>query len=130
MYDIQNVKDLKNVVNIDNIGILNLNFDNYFNYKTIKTICAKKRASKKNKRYVYLGAGFDTETTRVENTNIAFVYIWQFSLGDKTFVSRHVETLKDFFTLLSSWIEKRFKKAQLIVYGANIAYDFQFVKCI
>ena len=123
-----NINDLKNVVNIDDVGINFLNFDNYFNYKDIKTVCAKKRASKHNKRYVYLGGGFDTETTRIKDQDCAFVYIWQCSIGERTFISRHIETLKDFFVLLSCWVEKRFKKAELIIYGANISYDFQFVK--
>lgn len=127
-YTKENLNDLKNVVNIDDIGIGFLNFDNYFNYKDIKTVCSKKRASKNHKRYVYIGCGFDTETTRVPDNNISFVYIWQFSIGNKTFISRHIETLKDFIVLLSYWVEKRFKKATLLVYGANIAYDFQFIK--
>lgn len=122
------LNDLKNIVNIDDIGINKLNFDDYFNYKEIKTVCAKKRSSKNHKRYVYLGGGFDTETTRSQGADIAFVYIWQCSIGEKTFISRHIETLKDFFMCLSLWVERRFKKAELLIYGANIAYDFQFVK--
>lgn len=120
------MNDLKNIVNIDEID--DLNFDTYFDYKTIKTVCAKKRASKNNKRYIYIGAGFDTETTRVINTDISFIYIWQFAIGDKTFISRHIEKLESFLVSLSLWIEKRFKKAVLLVYGANISYDFQFIK--
>lgn len=116
--------DLQNTVNIDNITDSELSGILRSQLRNIKTVCAKKRASKNHYRYVFIGAGFDTETTR-HNENCAFVYIWQFSLGEKTYISRDMNKLPKFFTILSENIKKGCK---LLVYGANISYDFQFIK--
>lgn len=123
-YTKQMCEDLKNVVNLDNISISDLTGMIKLQFKKCKTVCSQKRASKYNKRYYYIGSGFDTETTTDIKNNVAFVYIWQFTIGEKTYISRHLFKLPIFTRILSSSL----KKAKLLVYGANISYDFQFIK--
>lgn len=116
--------DLQNTINIDTITDSELSGMFRRQLRGIKTVCAKKRASKNHFRYLYIGAGFDTETTK-HSDNCAFVYIWQFTLDNKTYISRDINKLSKFFTILSSNIKRGCK---LLVYGANISYDFQFIK--
>lgn len=124
MYTKQNIIDLKNAICIDNMTDIQIKNTIKSQFKGIKTVCAKKRASKNHKRYYYIGGGFDTETTKFNDT-VAFVYIWQFTISDITYYSRYVNKLSDFTLILSSVLGK---KAKLLVYGANISYDFQFIK--
>lgn len=127
IYNKQTLLDLKNVVCIDSISTSDLTGMLKLQFKKCKTVCTQKRASKYNKRYFYIGAGFDTETTTDIENNVAFVYIWQFTIGNVTYISRYIEKLAMFTRILSGVIKK---KAKLLVYGANISYDFQFIKHI
>ena len=124
MYTKQNIIDLKNAICIDNMTDEQIKNSLKSQFKGVKTVCAKKRASKNHKRYFYIGAGFDTETTKFNDT-ASFVYIWQFTISDMTYYSRYINKLSDFTLILSTVLGK---KAKLLVYGANISYDFQFVK--
>lgn len=123
-YSKMDLSDLRNTVLIDDITDVELSGMLRQQLRKVKTVCAKKRASKNHHRYLHIGAGFDTETTK-HSSECAFVYIWQFSIDDKTYISRDINKLAKFFTILSENIKKGCK---LLVYGANISYDFQFIK--
>ena len=104
----------KNVKTIVNNKILNA-----------KTVYSKNY--KNTRRYLKVGSGFDTETSRIELPGVttSYLYHWQFALGEYTIGGRSTKSLKEFFEYLLSTIPSGYT---LLVPDANLGYEFQFCK--
>lgn len=86
-----------------------------------------KRVTKKSKPYLYVGAGQDTETSKISiDSNISIVYAWQFSIGKINFVCRDIELLPRFLKELSDLIKDVHSNATLLVLDANISYEYSY----
>lgn len=82
----------------------------------------------KKEHYLALGSGFDCETTKYGD--FAFPYVWQLSLGKHVYICRNNEFLHTFVYQLSEYIKKRYKKSKLIIWVANLSYEYSFYKNI
>lgn len=86
-------------------------------------------------KYIKVGSGFDTETSKIPvNPSIygidhtAYCYHWQFGLGEWAFMGRSLDTMCDFMNMLIPSIKNNRPKHKLLVFMANIGYDWQFCK--
>lgn len=76
-----------------------------------------------HKKYIRISAGFDIETTRIEN--YAYMYHWQISWNDDDLLLR---TWADFELLIeeiNKWLTP--KKAYLLLWVANLGHEFAFL---
>lgn len=97
--------------------------------KECEIVKTRQRETKKCKKYLYAGAGFDCETSRVPNTDYSYVYIWQFGIGnDKNQWVIKGGNPNDFITLLVELSQILPKETNLLVYDANISYEWAFFK--
>lgn len=86
---------------------------------------------KTKKAYVYdnhqkiirVSAGFDIETTRVETRT--YMYHWQFSFGKAILTGRKWSDFAAVVEMLNSWL--KWQKAIIIVWVANLGYEFSFI---
>ena len=97
-----------------------------------------KESKKKNVTYLEIPAAFDIETTNVyrrdsdgsilsEPRPFAFMYHWQFCLGDQVCFGR---TWNDFIHLLEE-LKRRMdldNKRRLVIWCHNLAFEFQFFR--
>lgn len=90
---------------------------------------------KKRCYYIKKGSGFDIETSTIKNENgepvQAFCYHWQFSFGDDVVMGRTLETMTEFFREFSEILktfEHKNKPVRLLVFDANLGYEWQFCK--
>lgn len=81
------------------------------------------------KRFVNLGCGFDCETTKTPDDR-AFPYVWQMSIGKTVLYSHHNELILDLLTDLDNIISSQYKGAKIIVWVANLGYEYSFYKSI
>lgn len=84
-------------------------------------------------KYIAVGAGFDTETSKVETGNesipfVSFVYHWQFGIGEIAFLGRTCQSHVDFLEVLMDVMELQDKNVRLLVGDANLGYEWQFLK--
>ena len=91
---------------------------------------------RERKRYIKCGAGFDIETSKlewgvddgreVEMFQASYCYHWQFSIGDKVYGGRSLDSMQVFFEA----IVKALNKWQLyfIVWDANLGFEFNHCK--
>lgn len=84
-------------------------------------------------KYIKVGAGFDIETSkiRVNSTKIpsvAYCYHWQFGFGDHCIMGRSLRTMTDFMKLLIERIKDLKPQTKLLVFDANLGYEWQFCK--
>lgn len=81
----------------------------------------------KKNEYLTIGSGFDTETSRIETPGFvtAYCYHWQFSMGRVTIGGRSLETMVDCFKELINMIPEGLR---MLVFNANLGYEFQFCK--
>ena len=92
----------------------------------------KNRETKKFDVYEYYNvpAAFDIEVTSHRDRNgdkIAFMYIWQFGIGNHIIYGR---TWDEFIVMYLAVVDKlqlNVKKRWLIVYVHNLPYEFQFI---
>ena len=77
--------------------------------------------------YLMVGSGFDTETSRIitDKYDTAYVYHWQFSIGNLVVLGRRLSEFDEFFEYLLSLIPINTK---LIVFVANLGFDYYFCK--
>lgn len=86
-----------------------------------------KKVISKSKPFLNIGAGFDCETSKTsDDCNESIVYIWQFSIGKINFLCRDINEIKRFLFELSSMIKLIHKNATLIVFDANISYEYSY----
>lgn len=86
---------------------------------------------KVNKSYIYdnhqkiirVPAGFDIETTRIETRT--YMYHWQFSFGQAVITGRKWADFAALCDMLQTWLS--WQKAVLIVWVANLGYEFSFI---
>ena len=96
---------------------------NYF--KQFKPIKRGKGNFKKNKKqYLDVITAFDIETTRLADIEQAFMYIWQFQVGEYTVIGR---TWPEWFEFLEK-IKEVIKPNWLVLYVHNLAFEFSFLK--
>lgn len=80
--------------------------------------------------YTDLCCGFDIETTTLDNKN-AYMYIWQFSINEYTFIGRTWQEFLFFLDDLAECICKNKyskRKVHVIIWVANLGFEFQFIR--
>ena len=100
-----------------------------FNYGMLDKYRIIEKGKKKGqgRRYLDVICAFDIEATRLPDIEQAFMYIWQFQLGNEcTIVGRYW----DEFTRLVNGIKSRLDDVWMVVYVHNLSYEFQFLKGI
>lgn len=83
------------------------------------------------KKYIYdthrkilrISAGFDIETTRIETRT--YMYHWQFSFGKSILTGRKWSDFVQLVEILNKWLA--WQKAIIIVWVANLGYEFSFM---
>lgn len=75
------------------------------------------------KKWLRIPAAFDIETTRIEKR--AFMYHWQFALGDKIIMGRTWEQFETLCYYLQNYLQKY--DCMLIVWVANLGHEFAFL---
>lgn len=86
---------------------------------------------KVKKSYVYdshqkiirVSAGFDIETTRIESR--AYMYHWQFAMNKAVLTGRKWSDFARVVDMLNTWL--KWQKAIIIVWVANLGYEFSFM---
>lgn len=83
------------------------------------------------KKYIYdthrkilrISAGFDIETTRIETRT--YMYHWQFAFGKAILTGRKWSDFVHLVDILNKWLA--WQKAIIIVWVANLGYEFSFM---
>lgn len=83
-------------------------------------------------RYYEIPCAFDIETTTIdpkedEARPYAFMYQWQFCMGDDVYMGRTWEQLTNFFDVISYHLQLS-NKFRLPVYVHNLSFEFQFMR--
>lgn len=84
-------------------------------------------------KYIKIGAGFDIETSKIRVNSkkipsVAYCYHWQFGFRDFCIMGRSLNTMKDFMLLLVDRIKDLKPQTKLLVFDANLGYEWQFCK--
>ena len=69
-------------------------------------------------------SGYDIETTRI--SDYAFMYHWQWSMGDKIFLGRTWKQYETWVDALQKFLKRC--KLRLIVWVANLGHEFAFLQ--
>lgn len=104
----------------------------YVNYNDFDVNCLKLPKfttigkGKHKHKYLELHCAFDIETTTLIEEKRAYMYIWQFQINEVTIIGR---TMPQFIDFLDQ-IKKRLYApgARLIVWVANLGFEFQFIR--
>ena len=101
-----------------------------------------KKITSKNHPYINIGAGFDCETSQFDNHTkyeqgspeyknalCSYVYIWQFSVGENIYLCRDIDLFDKFLLDLDATCDIH-NNAKLIIWDANIKYEYSFFKYI
>lgn len=95
---------------------------------TDKTIANRKEEI----RYIRIGCGFDIETTKILNNKgeqiASYCYHWQFSCGGNYVTGRKLDSMQVFFQSLIDEIKNMGDKIRILVWVANLGYEWQFCK--
>lgn len=75
---------------------------------------------------IELHCGFDIETTKI-NDNLTFCYGWQFSINNIVVWGHRLDEVVTLFDFLETQL-KTSKSTRLIVWVANLGYEWQFIK--
>lgn len=81
---------------------------------------------KYQKSYCEIYCGFDIETTKLDE-NSTFMYVWNFSINNTAIWGDTWEQFRNFLDFLEENL-KKFKSQRLIVFVANLGYEWQFMK--
>lgn len=83
----------------------------------------------KRTSYLEIPATFDIETTTIENAErpFAFMYHWQFCLGEHVTFGRTWEEFQHYMETVSNKLQLSSKR-RLVVYVHNLPYEFQFMR--
>lgn len=86
-------------------------------------------------KYLKVGSGYDIETSKIEVDktlfgidHTAYCYHWQFGLGEWAFLGRSLESMSNFLNMLIPSIKVNRPKHKLLVFDANLGYEWQFCK--
>lgn len=99
-----------------------------FNYEQLSdlSIIPKIPRKKGSKNYLDVVTAFDIETTRLEDIEQSFMYIWQFQFGpDQTITGR---TWDEFFEFVEKIADRIRDVAWMVVYVHNLSFEMQFLK--
>lgn len=104
--------------------------------KLVKLIDSKIKGKKviadkvKKNKYIVIGAGFDTETSKFEcnGRDYSYCYHWQFGLDDIAIMGRTLNSMTTFIKLLIEEISWMKPGAKIMVLDANLGYEWQFCK--
>lgn len=125
-------------------NIIWYNGDNFSTKITKSMLISKgnKKIVSKSQPYINIGSGFDCETSQFDNHEIyiklseeyknalkSFVYIWQFSVGNDIYLCRDVKLFEKFIIQLDNVCNVH-KNAKLIVWDANLKFEYSFFKHI
>lgn len=77
-------------------------------------------------KYLTACCGFDIETTNIQK--LAFMYCWQFGIGLTIIKGRKWEQFEELIELINYIIDCIDAKASIIVWDANLPYEFQFLR--
>lgn len=103
----------------------------HFNYWKFSKILTAKRGkgnpgTKKPRRYLDVLSAFDIETTTDQESQQAFMYIWQWKIeGFPPVVGRTWDEFREFQQKLIA--RMRDTEAYLVVYVHNLSFEFQFL---
>lgn len=99
--------------------------DGTFKVRGIDTYKLKSYRSKNE--YVYIPCSFDIETTTIEETENAYMYIWQFGyIADGQQYVVKGRTWRQFDEFIRG-ISKRIGKKRLLVFVHNLPFEFMFL---
>ena len=89
-------------------------------------------AMRSRPQYIDLVTAFDIETTRLEDIEQSFMYVWQWQFGpDCLIMGRTWEEFQQLTTTLAQFIKAAFgQRARLVVWVHNLSYEFQFLRGI
>lgn len=76
--------------------------------------------------YLNVACGVDIETTNINR--LAFMYVWQFGIGAHIIKGRTWEQLLILYDMLNIIIERIAPKSNIIIWDANLPYEFQFMR--
>lgn len=86
-------------------------------------------------KFLKVGAGFDIETSRIplakNSANlkaVAMCYHWQLGIGNYVLMGRRLNEMADLFAMLIDSIKNNKPKTKLLVFDANLGYEWQFCK--
>ncbi len=105
----------------------------------IKVISNRKRKCKREKKYLYCGGGYDTETTTIKHTetinnidymrpDFAFVYHYQIMINGVYIYGRDFNKIVPLFAMLVKHIQENYPDTKLIIWVANLSYEWAFFK--
>lgn len=77
----------------------------------------------KQLKYIRIAAGYDIETTRIEDR--AYMYHWQFAWNDVVIVGRRWDQYCSLIAAINKWLG--WQNATLIVWVANLSHEFEFL---
>lgn len=112
-------------------------FDNIFNFKykihnnQYNAVNYKTYQTKKGKYPQFIDAiscGFDIETTKIDNEH-TFMYTWQFCVYNGEYNVVVGTYWYEFIDMLDMIVDKlAYKNHKIIIYVANLGYEWQFMK--
>src|SRR5699024_4136575 len=107
-------------------NVKNVNWDKI---KSIFDNAKITKPSKKNPAVYELVTSFDIETTSYSNNgeDIAFMYIWQFSIENYVVYGRTWEEYFDFIDKVRE-VGEVTPGQQLIIWVHNLSFEFQFIR--
>lgn len=88
-----------------------------------------KKIRKKNKNYFLLNTPIflDTETSKISDNTIGWIYQWAFTFAGYTIVGRNVEELMFCLRYLSK-LFKCLKDTRVVIYVHNLSYDIVYLQ--
>ena len=82
-------------------------------------------------RYLDIVTAFDIEATRLPDIEQAFMYVWQWQIGNVLVMGRTWEEFIRLCKELALFIDKGFgSRARMVVWVHNLSYEFSFLKGI
>ena len=105
-----------------------------FDFRMLRDIpCQKRRKGnpgrRNNKRkYKDIICAFDIEATNDRESEQAFMYVWQFQIGNDITIIGHYWA--EFLELLTNMREYLNKDEYIIIFVHNLSYEFQFLRGI
>lgn len=103
---------------------------NHFDYSILSGLprLARPRGNQGRKKKIYyknIICAFDIETTNLEDEKCAFMYVWQFQVGNIcTVFGRTWGEFREFVRR----IRENVQPCQLVVFVHNLSFEFQFLK--
>ena len=88
---------------------------------------SKTKSKKNSVRYRCMLCAFDIETTRIEELDQSFMYVWQFAVNQTVCVGRSWKEFRRFIQRLTQGMPE---DGRIIVFVHNLYYEFQFLRSV